>query len=218
MSSAAFGAQITFSVLFDTMPGMKNDQANLLPEDGHLFYLEQFISSPEKEDIFEKLKAEVEWQSEKIKIFGREVLQPRLTAWYGDAGMSYTYSGLLMQPKPWTPLLLKLKQKVEKKTETSFNSVLLNYYRSGDDYVSWHADNERELGENPVIASLSFGCERRFQLRHRVKKDLETITLNLGPGSLVVMSGSVQKCWLHRIAPTKKMVGERINLTFRTII
>src|SRR5205085_1550841 len=140
---------------------------------------------------------------------------PRLTAWYGDAGKSYTYSHIAMKSEPWTPILLYIKNRIEEVVEVSFNSVLLNLYRSGKDSVSWHQDNERELGENPVIGSVSFGGIRRFQFRHRLKKDIGKVDLNLTPGSLLIMKGTTQQCWQHQIPKTSKPVLPRINLTFR---
>ena len=195
------------------LPGMMNQEnINLLPCDGELHYYPDFV-----EDIFfEDLRSSVRWRQDEITVFGKTHPQPRLTCWYGDR--SYSYSGITMHPDPWTPLLLDLKKKVEEKCGLEFNSLLINYYRNGSDHVSWHADDERELGVNPAIASLSFGEVRRFQLRHRSLKDLKPVTLDLESGSLVLMAGAIQRHWVHRIAKSAKPLGGRINLTFRRII
>ncbi|HXH76203.1 MAG TPA: alpha-ketoglutarate-dependent dioxygenase AlkB [Bacteriovoracaceae bacterium] len=181
-------------------------------KDGKLEYFHNFYS----ENLFDILKEETSWRNDRIKIFGKEVMQPRETAYYGNTEAVYTYSGLTMKPLEWTPTLLEIKSRVEVHTHQKFNSILLNHYRTGEDYMGWHADNEKELGINPYIASLSFGGVRKFQLKHRIDKLLK-IELILESGSLVVMSGEIQKFWLHRIAPTKRPVPPRINLTFRLI-
>ena len=193
-------------------------KGNLIPQDGSLTYESSFLSPDEARHFFNVLKETVRWRSEKIRIYGKEVLQPRLMAWYGDKGRSYTYSHLTLHPDPWTKELAELKTRVEAASKLPFNSLLLNYYRDGRDHVSWHSDYEVELGRRPAIAALSLGGVGRFQLRHKTNKDLETLSLDLEPGSLVVMSGSLQEFWLHRIAQTKKHVDERISLTYRQII
>jgi alkylated DNA repair dioxygenase AlkB len=167
--------------------------------------------------LFEELKNSLKWKQDKLRMYGKEHFLPRLQAWYGDEGTDYRYSGIDLSPNPWTSELFTLKKKTEKYCERKFNSLLANYYRTGTDYVAWHADKEKELGPEPFIASLSFGAVRKFQLKHRYEK-LPTITLDLEPGSLVIMSGSMQANWHHRIAPTKKECDPRINLTFRQII
>jgi alkylated DNA repair dioxygenase AlkB len=163
------------------------------------------------------LRADVPWQHDEISMFGRRIPLPRLTAWFGDAGLEYTYSGIRMQPRTWTPALQHLREIAENLADVTFNTVLLNLYRDGADGVAWHADDEAELGPEPVIASLSLGASRRFQLRRRddalLKREME-----LHHGDMIVMRGSTQSLWLHQIPKTSKPVGERINLTFRTII
>ena len=148
-------------------------------------------------------------------MYGKELPFPRLTAWYGDQDQTYTFSGITLQPHPWTPELLEIKKKLESRAGTSFNSVLLNRYRDGKDSISWHQDNEKELGKNPIIASVNFGATRTFQLRHIHTG--EKISIQLTHGSLVIMMGELQHFWKHQIPKTRKPVGERINLTFRTI-
>jgi alkylated DNA repair dioxygenase AlkB len=189
---------------------------NLLPKDGSLLLEEGFYGLQESQQLFELLEQEIAWETRKIKLFGKVHDVPRLSAWYGDPGKSYTYSGIRMEPQPWTDSLKAIKARVEAFAGRPFNSLLLNLYRNGTDYVAWHADDEKELGENPVIASLSLGETRRFQLRHKSDKDI--VSLELGSGSLVLMAGTIQTHWMHRIAPTKKLLGPRINLTFRQII
>ncbi len=150
-------------------------------------------------------------------MFGKAIAQPRLTAWYGDEGAIYTYSNLTNRPLEWTPELLVIKARAEKTAQMNFNSVLLNYYRNGQDSMGWHQDNEPELGEQPVIASVNFGATRRFQLRHKKRKDLDTFSIDLEHGSLLVMRGTTQEFWKHQVPKTTQSVGARINLTFRLI-
>lgn len=194
-----------------------NTAKNLLPIDGYTVFYPHFLGKSLSDKLFLQLKESIEWRSEEIKIFGRWVMQPRLTAWYGNAGKTYRYSGIEMKPLPWTPYLLEIKNKVEKQCDVSFNSVLLNYYRTGADSMGWHSDDEPELGKNPVIASVSFGAERLFCLRHKKEKSLQ-VKLKLTAGSLLIMTGETQHHWQHAIPKTTKPIGERINLTFRKII
>jgi alkylated DNA repair dioxygenase AlkB len=141
---------------------------------------------------------------------------PRLSAWYGDAGAVYTYSGLRLEPLPWTPVLLEIKQATERLSGTRFNSVLLNLYRDGQDSMGWHSDDEPELGPEPVIASVSLGALRRFVFQH--KKRRWRIALDLEPGSVLLMAGATQHHWRHALPKTRRPVAPRINLTFRTIL
>jgi alkylated DNA repair dioxygenase AlkB len=158
----------------------------------------------------------------KITVYGKEHDTPPLTAWYGDTGTAYTYSGLKMNPFPWTSDLLFIKEKVDKEAGVIFNSVLLNLYRTGKDSVGWHRDNEKEFGINPVIASVSFGETRPFHLKHksdsyRIKKDIEKVIIPLAHGSILIMKGKTQHLWEHQIPKTAKDISPRINLTFRII-
>ena len=186
---------------------------NLLPKDGHVVIYPLAIKVN-----FEKLKDCIEWKHQKIKLFGHWVLQPRLTAWYGDEGTDYVYSGLKNIPLPWNAPLLDLKEHVEELSQSTFNSVLLNYYRDGQDSMGWHQDNEKALGLNPTIASLSFGASREFHLRHKFDKSVPTVKSYLENESLLIMSGKTQQFWQHQVPKSKKDIGERINLTFRKII
>lgn len=196
--------------------GPSNTKENLLPRDGILIYRPDFIGPDEARWFLEKLTKTIDWENHSIKFFGKLVEVPRLTAWYGDK--EYKYSGVINIPLPWTRELYDLKEMAEKASETSFNSVLLNLYRDGNDHMGWHADDEKSLGENPVIASLSFGEVRKFGLKHRYDKNVKPLSLELASGSLVIMKGEIQDNWHHRIHPTKKSKSARINLTFRNVI
>lgn len=155
------------------------------------------------------------WRQEEIIVYGKSYLQPRLSAWYGDSG--YSYSGIRLEPTPWNSTLLDLKTRIEALTGNDYNSVLLNYYRDQNDGMGMHSDDERELGRQPAIASLSLGEERVFLLKHKSRKDLKTTRLPLPCGSLLLMSGDTQRHWKHGIAKTRQPCGPRINLTFRKV-
>ena len=185
----------------------------LLPHDGSALYQPGFFNSVDSERMFRSIMDETPWEARHIILFGKEVPQPRLACWYGD--LAYSYSGITLDPRPMTPTLLAIKQRCEEATSTQFNSVLVNLYRDGQDSMGLHADDEPELGSEPVIASVSFGAERNFRLRHRLTKELQQVFL--ASGSLLVMSGLSQACWMHDIPKTKKFVEPRINLTFRYI-
>ena len=175
------------------------------------------IPAAEADAAFASLIAETPWRHDEIFVYGRKVLQPRLTAWYGDAGARYSYSGIELVPLPWTPLLVDLKARVEDAAGARFDSLLMNLYRDGRDSVSWHSDAEPELGRNPVIASLSFGATRRFQLRSRPPLAPARHEIALGHGDLLVMRGATQHEWAHQVPRTAVRVGPRINLTFRLV-
>ena len=175
-----------------------------------------FMSEQEARDLLETLIEEVDWEQHSVKIFGREVPSPRLSAWYGDAEAVYRYSGFTHRPRPWLPDLDGLRRRVEAALGERFNSVLLNRYRDGRDAMGWHADDEPELGTDPVIASVSLGAARRMTLRHRSRKDQKR-EVALTTGSLLVMAGETQRNWMHAIPRSKTVHAERINLTFRLI-
>ena len=187
---------------------------NLLPCDGILTYQAAWMALPDAERLFLRLQQETAWEQREARIMGRKVPLPRLTAWHGDA--AYTYSGIFHAPLAWTESLLVLKAQVEKSAGTNFNSALLNLYRNGGDSMGWHADDEKELGPEPVIASVSLGACRKFRLRHR-DDHTRRIALDLVHGSLVIMAGRTQACWQHQVPKTARAVGPRINLTFRLI-
>ena len=184
--------------------------------DAEIIYYPHFFDKREADAIFAQLKNDTSWQQDDIRVYGKIYPQPRLTALFGNEGKPYCYSNIKMQPHPWTLLLQKIKSRSESVSDTTFSTVLLNYYRDGKDSNGWHADNEQELGTNPVIASLSFGAERVFQLKHNSEKDQKT-SIVLEHGSLLVMKGTTQHFWKHQIPKTSKPIGSRINLTFRVI-
>jgi alkylated DNA repair dioxygenase AlkB len=176
----------------------------------------QAFAADEATRLFRELRTGVDWQQEEILIFGQRRLVPRLVAWHGDPGARYVYSGTEHRPLPWTPTLDHVRDRASALTGAAFNAVLLNLYRDGRDGMGWHADDEPELGCNPVIASVSLGAERRFCLRHRRRRDLK-IDLPLPHGSLLCMSGATQHHWLHALPKTRRPSGERINLTLRQV-
>lgn len=198
--------------LFDSSP----DPISLNLPDAEVLYYPDFFDKNEADEIYAELMKTIPWQQDEITVYGKKHLQPRLTALYGNEGKLYSYSNIKMQPHPWSSLLQKIKLSIERITDTTFTSVLLNYYRDGRDSNSWHADNEKELGLNPVIASVSFGAERNFQLKHISDSTLKTSIL-LKHGSLLLMKGTTQHFWKHQIPKTAKPTGGRINLTFRLI-
>ena len=178
--------------------------------------LHRNVFEAEHDRLFQTFYTEIPWQQQVITLYGRTVASPRLSAWYGDPGAVYRYSGLQLDPLPWTPVLLEIKQVVTELAATPFNSVLLNLYRDGQDSMGWHSDAEPELGRDPVIASVSLGAVRRFVLRHKKRKE-QSIALELEPGSVLVMGGPLQHHWRHALPKTRQPVGPRINLTFRLI-
>lgn len=184
-------------------------------EDAEVEYMERFYEPELASLYFDRLLKETGWRHETLKLWGKQMPQPRLTAWYGDAGTTYSYSGLRLAPYPWTLLLDQIRQDIQALTGDSFNSVLLNLYRDENDSVSWHSDNETELGVQPVIVSLSLGATRTFRLRHKTKD--HRIALDLQQGSLLRMAGLTQKYWTHAVLKEKTRCGARINLTFRRI-
>ena len=183
----------------------------------HLIYVSNFYKTDEANRIFNHLKEKTLWQEDDITVFGKTYKQPRLTAFYSENNKSYGYSGLQLKTEQFTPLLNDIKLKIQQEFSESFNSVLLNLYRDGNDSNGWHADNEKELGINPVIASISLGAERPFHFKHKIFKE-QRHKLILRHGSLLIMKGEMQHYWLHQIAKTKKQISERINLTYRHIV
>jgi len=173
--------------------------------------------TPEKHLMYWQALQSLAWEQSRIRIAGRWLDIPRLNAWYGDESAHYGYSGVRLAVRPWTEELTNLRAAIQAVTGVEFNSVLANYYRDGNDSVDWHADDEKELGQDPIIASLSLGATRTFCLKHRYDKTLKAINIDLLPGSLLLMAGGTQKNWLHRIPKTKKPVAGRINLTFRRV-
>jgi len=184
----------------------------IIEQDGLVLYQKNYT-----DELMENVTKDIVWRNDSISMFGKSYSQPRLTAWYGENNVIYSYSKIKMQALPWTPILLKLKNKLEADLGAKFNSVLINYYRNGLDHMSYHSDNEKELGKNPVIASISFGATRKFSLKHRNNKMTPTISIDLESQSLLVMSGKLQNFWLHKVSKSTKIQAPRLNLTFRYI-
>jgi alkylated DNA repair dioxygenase AlkB len=192
------------------------------PEDeglpgAELFLCRAWLPGEQADALFEELRREIGWETHRIRMFGREVDSPRLSCWIGDAEAAYTYSETRFEPRPWPASLLAVRQRLCVELEVAFNSVLANLYRSGRDAMGWHSDDERELGPEPVIASLSLGAERRFVLKSRSDPPRQREFL-LPHGSLLVMAGQTQCNYRHSLPRTARPVGERINLTFRRVL
>ncbi len=193
-----------------------NEKIILPLPDSDIIYYPNFYSQEEATNLFESLNKNTNWQQDDIKVYGKIYPQPRLTALYSLENILYSYSGITMNTMPFTPTLLQIKNKIEEKVEEKFNAVLLNLYRDGNDSVGWHSDDEKELGNNPIIASLTLGEERMFHLRHKNNKLLKSKFL-LQHGSLLLMKGKTQHFWQHQIPKSMKVSKPRINLTFRII-
>ena len=183
---------------------------------GEFIYYPDYFNKEDSDRYLDVLINSIVWRQDSMKMYGKELKFPRLTAWYGNGDKSYTFSGTTLPAKVWTPELLEIKGKIDAIGKVDFNSVLLNRYRTGDDWISWHQDDEKELGKNPVIGSVNFGATRRFMLR-RVDDHKEKIEIPLKHGSLLVMSGALQHTWQHQVPKEKTVNSERLNLTFRVI-
>lgn len=188
---------------------------SLVSHEGEVFLFEQFVAADEAARLTDQLCRELDWRAESILLYGRQVSVPRRVCWYGDAGATYTYSGVTHTPLPWPSLLVDLRMRIQSLVGVQFNSVLGNLYRDGNDSMGWHADKERELGRNPVIASLSFGAQRLFKLRHN--KSGETVEIILPSGSLLLMAGALQHHWRHCLPKIRGIDALRVNLTFRYV-
>jgi alkylated DNA repair dioxygenase AlkB len=191
-------------------------EATILPFDGTVIYYGKIMQYSQAQHYLEKLLETIEWKNDEAIIFGKLIITKRKVAWYGDSAYSYTYSNTTKQALPWTKELLELKNLVEEISGTTFNSCLLNLYHDGSEGMAYHSDDEKSLGKNTTIASMSFGAERKFSFKHKRTKD--TVSLQLEHGSLLVMKDETQTNWLHRLPPTKKIAKPRVNLTFRTIV
>ncbi len=190
--------------------------ANLLPRDGTVNYFGPILSADETLRYYELLLKTIPWQCDEVILFGRRIVTARKVAWYADANHPYTYSGNTKQALAWTEALLALKATVENLTATKFNSCLLNLYHDGSQGMSWHCDDESSLVKHSAIASLSFGAERKFCLKH--KQSPLTVSIILASGSLLVMKDETQTYWRHSLPKAKKITTPRINLTFRTMV
>ena len=178
--------------------------------------IEDFYAVADCERIYHRLLQEQNWPDNHYIVAGRQFTLPRLQTWHADTGIKYSYSHNLLETRSWTSLLSDIRAKIELCLDFSFNSVLVNWYRNGEDHVGWHADNERELGEQPFIVSLTFGAERLFEFRH--KKSLESGSMLLRNGTLLIMRPNFQRHWLHSVPIEKNLMAGRINLTFRKVI
>ena len=199
---------------FSLFDSVSDGVEELLPRSGSALLHYGVLGAQRAHEVFAELLEAIPWEQRSVQMFGKSVPQPRLVAWFGE-GEPYVYSGLRLEPHPWLPLLVELRQICEELADASFNSGLANLYRDGKDTVAWHADDEPELGEHPTIASMSLGAVRRFDLRHRDTR--ETIRTELPAGSVLVMSGESQSAWVHQIPRTAKVSEPRINLTFRWV-
>jgi alkylated DNA repair dioxygenase AlkB len=193
------------------------DHTNLLPIPGEAFFYPDFFDAKESDEHFSYLSSVVDWKQDSIQIAGKEVFQPRLTAFYGEKGLRYNSMGLVMKALPWIDVLQSIKQDIEEKFDVKFNSCQLSHYRDGSDYIGWHRDNKKSLGQYPFIASVSFGASRIFQFRHYAEK-IPIISIELTHSSLLIMKAETQHLWEHRLPKTILPIGPRINLTFRHII
>jgi len=192
------------------------DPSDLNLPDADLTYLPAWLDRATADHWLDQLVRETPWQQPEVVLFGKRHPVPRLLAWYGDAEARYRYSGMVHQPLPWTPLLAEIRQRLVDTLERPLNGALLNYYRNGQDSMGWHSDDERELGEDPLVVSLSLGGERRFDLRRKGHTRIAH-SLVLAHGSLLVMGGQTQHHWQHQVAKTRKPCAPRLNLTFRLI-
>lgn len=193
------------------------DLQQLSIEDADISVMSQLALPHNNAEIFERLRLETDWRQEEVLVWGKRHAQPRLTAWYGDPSRSYSYSGITMNPTEWTDLLLAIRYELEFVTGAEYNSVLLNLYRDNNDSMGFHSDNERSLGEKPVIASLSYGESRTLVFKHKKNSTRSPVSVELTSGSLLLMKGETQRFWKHGINKERDRRGPRINLTFRNI-
>ncbi len=189
---------------------------NLLHQDGIVQYYGPIVSKQQADSYLHDLLNTIEWKNDEAIVFGKRIITKRKVAWYGSKPFSYTYSNVTKHALPWTPTLLELKTLIEEKTGETFNSCLLNLYHNGSEGMAWHSDAEKDLKKDGTIASLSFGAVRKFSFKHKQSK--ATVSTILDHGSLLIMAGTTQTHWLHRLPPTKKVLTPRVNLTFRTIV
>lgn len=199
--------------MFGTIPD--NNGKPVILDNGEYIYISSFFDNKAANSYLEAFKNKILWKQESMNMYGKQVLFPRLTSWYGASDKAYSFSGIRLNPNPWIDELIDIKKMIEPLCEVEFNSVLLNLYRDGNDSISWHTDAEKELGINPIIASVNFGAERKFQIRHNSTN--ETHDIMLKHGSLLIMKGELQHYWKHQVPKQKNITKERINLTFRVI-
>ena len=193
-----------------------DDPIQILPKDGEAIYYGRILDSESISKYYHYLLQEIPWEADEAIIFGKLIYTKRKVAWFGEKKFKYTYSKRSKYAHLWTPELLELKEICEEISGETYNSCLLNLYHDGDEGMAYHSDSERDLKEYGAIASLSIGAERKFSFKHKISK--ERVDIQLENGSLLIMKGETQKNWLHRLPPTKKVLGPRVNLTFRTIV
>ena len=194
----------------------EDDKGNLLPNGGTVYYYGKILNSKSASQIFDLLMKNILWKNDEVIIFGKHIITKRKAAWYGDSDYLYTYSNSTKQALPWTEELTWLRQIIRELLGTKFNSCLLNLYHNGNEGMGWHSDDEKSLGRNNTIASLSLGAERKFLFKHKQTKQM--VSLVLEHGSLLVMKEATQSNWLHSLPKSKNVIESRINLTFRTIL
>jgi alkylated DNA repair dioxygenase AlkB len=200
--------------LFDPEEGAQ--KGNILPYDGEVYVIRGFFNEEESAEYFKTLLNTIEWKQDEMKMYGKIVKLPRLTAWYGDNGKDYSYSGIEQKGRGWTKELQEIRERIQNHSGIKFTSVLCSLYRNGNDSVSWHRDNEKVLRVNPVIASVSFGATRVFRFRH-VDDHSVVRSVELTSGTYVLMKGETQHKWEHQIPASKKILTPRISLTFRIL-
>jgi len=189
---------------------------NHLPYDGRVNYYGKMMDETSADYYYTRLMTSIDWKNDIANMFGKRIVTKRKVAWHGEKPFEYTYSNNTKLALPWTAELVELKSQIEKTSNETFNSCLLNLYHNGSEGMAWHSDGETDLKKDGAIASVSFGAERKFAFKHKESK--ETVSLKLEHGSLLIMAGTCQKHWMHRLPPTKKIHTPRINLTFRTIV
>jgi alkylated DNA repair dioxygenase AlkB len=195
---------------------MINNRPNILPQDGIVLYYEKIIADEEVIELYESLLNNIQWENERVIMFGKEIITKRKVAFYSDPSISYRYASKTKIGLPWTSTLIIIKNRVESITKESYNACLLNLYHNGEESMGWHSDNEKEIIANSSIASLSLGAKRKFSFKHKISK--ETVSIELENGSLLEMKGSVQAHWWHALIKSKKVTDARINLTFRQML
>ena len=192
---------------------MLKNPLNIIDQDGIALYHEKVLTDEQIKPLYDKLLNNINWENERVVMFGKEIITKRKVAFYSDPLIAYTYSSKTKIGLPWKDPLIILKNIVESLTKQTYNACLLNLYHNGEEAMGWHCDNEKEIIANSTIASLSIGASRKFSFKHKVTK--ETISIQLGNGSLLEMKGTIQTHWLHTLPKSKKITESRINLTFR---
>ncbi|MGA0447106.1 MAG: alpha-ketoglutarate-dependent dioxygenase AlkB family protein [Pseudohongiellaceae bacterium] len=200
--------------LFDNEPDTPTRQTFAL-DDSEIQYVANAFTAREADRLFQSLLDVIPWRTATLTIAGQKRPLPRLQCWMADQGRSYSYSGLKLSPHPWNPDVLRIKARLEQLCEHSFNSVLLNYYRDGSDSVSWHADDETELGPNPIVASVSLGAQRTLEFKPKFNLTTPKKQIVLGSGSILIMGKTIQNNWLHQLPKISGTIHPRISLTFR---